>query len=496
MSKTRTILLAGFKHETNTFSALQTGLDAYRACALYLDDDVPAKLRATKTEMAAFLDFCEQQNWRTVHPVYADATTSGKVSRTAFEFVSGKILSALKTGGPFDAILLALHGAMVCEHTDDGEGELLAAIRDLVGDTVPIAVTLDLHANVTDRMADLSDALVIYRTYPHIDQYEVATQTAELIRCTLAGEIKPTNTVVRGAMLDGADHGRTTSPGPMSEVLASAYKLLSRPGVLATGIAAGFPWADSLDTGPSVVIVGDGSDPKYRTMADGLIAEIWAKRDRTTLVTVDVATAMVMVKKMASADGPIVLADFADNPGGGGYGDATRLLKGMLDADLQDAAFATIYDPRAVQTCIDNGLGARVVVDLGGKIDPRYGESISVSGTVITVTDGSFTLDGPMISGTCINMGPTVVLRVGGLDIVITSGRFQASDHMFFRHARIEPTAKQVLAVKSAHQFRATFGPIASQIIVVDDGGGLTSQNYKDLPYCNIRRPVYPLDFD
>ena len=493
---TKTILLAGFKHETNTFSALPTGLDAYRARALYLDDEIPARLRGTKTEMAAFLDFCDRQGWRARHPVYADATPSGKVSKTAFEFVGGKILTALQAGGPVDGILLALHGAMVCEHTDDGEGELLAAIRAVVGDAVPVAVSLDLHANVTDRMADLADVLVLYRTYPHIDQYETASRAAELLRRAIAGEIKPKNTVVRGAMIDGADHGRTTSPGPMCEVLASADKLLSRPGVLAAGVAAGFPWVDILDTGPSAVIVGDCADPKYRAMADGLIAEIWEKRRRTTVETVDVETAMAMVKQAAPTDRPIVLADFADNPGGGGYGDATRLLKGMLDAGLQDAAFATIYDPRAVQTCVDNGLGARVVVDLGGKIDPRYGDPISLTGTVSAVTDGTFTLDGPMMAGTRIDMGPTAVLRVGGLDIVITSGRFQAYDRMFFRHARIEPTAKQVLAVKSAHHFRAAFGPIASQIIVVDSGGGLTSRNYKELSYRKVRRPVYPLDFE
>ncbi len=492
---TKTVLVAGFMHETNTFSKLPTGLDAYRARDLYLDDEVVARLRGTKTEIAGFLDFCEKHNWRVRHPVYANATPSGKVSKTAFDFISGKILTALETGGPFDAILLALHGAMVCEHTDDGEGELLAAIRGVVGDAVPIGVTLDLHANISDRMAALSDVIVIYRTYPHIDQYEVATQAAELIRRTIAGEIKPRNTVVRGAMIDGADHGRTTSPGPMSEVLASADKLSSQPGVLAVGVAAGFPWVDILDTGPAAVVVGDGADVKYRAMADGLIAEIWDKRQRTTVDTVDNETAMAMVKQAAPADHPIVLADFADNPGGGGYGDATGLLKGMLDAGLQDAAFATIYDPRSVQTCIDNGLGARVVVELGGKVDPGYGAPLSLSGTVSAVTDGTFVLDGPMMAGSRIDMGPTVVLRVDGVDIVITSGRFQAYDLKFFRHARIEPTAKKILAVKSAHHFRAAYGPIASTIIIVDGGGGLTSRNYKELPYRKVRRPVYPLDF-
>jgi microcystin degradation protein MlrC len=492
----KNVLIAGFMHETNTFSKLPTDLAAYRARSLYRGGEVPANMRGTKTEIAAFLDAGARYGWRVTHPLFANATPSGRVTRAAFEALSGEILAAVDAEGPFDAILLSLHGAMVVAHADDGEGLLLQLIRDRVGGRVPIAVTLDLHANVTDRMAELADVMISYRTYPHVDQYEIASRAAELIHRTLAGEIRPATVVARGAMLDGADHGRTTAPGPMTEVLAEADALLGEPGVLATSINAGFPWADIHETGPSAVIVGDGDDPRYRGMAEGLIARIWAERHRSTVETLGIAPALQRLGEAATPGKPVVLADFADNPGGGGYGDATGLLGAMIAAGLENAAFATIYDPAAAARCSEAGVGASVGLALGGKVDPRYGGPLQVTGRVANLTDGRFVFEGPMMQGTKCDMGPTAVLRVGGIDIVVASARYQAFDRRFFTHAGIEPTQKAVLAVKSAHHFRAAFGPIAGAIIAVDAGDGLTSRNYKELPFRKVRRPVYPLDLD
>ena len=492
------VLVAGFKHETNTFCRLPADMAAYRSRALYLDGDVARNLAHTKTEIAAFLDFCKKEGWQARHPIHANATPSGPVTREMFEFVRDRILASIATDGPFDAALLCLHGAMVCEHTEDGEGELLTDIRAALGPDAPIAATLDLHANVTDRMAEQADILIPYRTYPHIDQYEVATRAADLVKRTLAGRIKPVVTVRRGKMLDGADHGRTTVPGPMTEVLASADKLLHEPGVLATGICAGFPWADIHDAGPTALIVGDAATanpgPAHGALADKLIEEIWAKRHVTTVQTVDVATAIQRVKEIKPSNKPVVLADFADNPGGGGYGDATRLLKGMIEARLENAAFATIYDPVSAATCRDTGIGAVVHLQLGGRSDPSLSEPLQVRGTVKAVTDGRFRMEGPMTAGLKVDMGTTAVVSIEGIDVVVTSGRFQVYDRMFFGHARINPLLKSVVAVKSAHHFRAAFQPIAAEVILVDGGGGLTSRNYKDLPYHRVRRPVYPLD--
>jgi len=489
------VLIAGFMHETNTFSGLPTSLDSFRARDLRYGDEVKKVFRGTKTEIAAFLDSADNYEWQAVTPVFANATPSGKVEEEAFRHIADTIIASLRDEGPFDALLLALHGAMACSHVDDGEGALLEEIRAVIGREVPIAVTLDLHANVTDRMAERADIIVVYRTYPHVDQYEIGREATDLVHRTLNGEIKPATTVARGDMLDGADHGRTTRPGPMTEILARAGRLRDEPGVLSASVAAGFPWADIQETGPSAVIVTDGPNPRAPEWADDLIDAIWESRRRSTIDTIDVDTAMARAKAPGTGNGPLVLADFADNPGGGGYGDATGLLRGMIDAGLENAAFATVYDPVTVQTCIDQGLGAHVVAAVGGRIDPRFGEPVPVTGHVVAVTDGKFRLKGPMMAGFPIDMGPTVVLRVGGIDIIITSGRFQVYDLMVFEHARVDPAAKSVIAVKSAHHFRAAYEPIASDVVLVD-AGGLTSRNYRDLPYENVRRPVYPLDLD
>ncbi len=490
------ILVAGFKHETNTFSALPTDLEAYRARELYEGTEIRQRLGATRSEAAAFLDACDRHGWQAVCPVYADATPSGRVTREAFEHVSGLILGCLEHHGPFDGLLLALHGAMVAEHQDDGEGALLARVRERVGGALPLAVTLDLHANVTDAMARLADIIVSYRTYPHVDQYEVATEAADLLAQTLSGGIRPRCTVARGALLDGADHGRTTAPGPMSEVLELAAGLRGEPGVLSTSINAGFPWADMHDTGPSAVIVHDGDDRdrRFADMAEGLMETIWASRHRSTVETLTSREALARLDARAGA--PAVLADFADNPGGGGYGDATRLLGALCGAGLVDAAFATIYDPQAARACHAAGLGAELSLQLGGKVDPRYGQPLAVTGTVAALGDGRFDLEGPMMAGTPVHMGPSAALRVGGVSIVLASRRYQVYDRMFFRHLGIEPGGQRVLGVKSAHHFRAAFGPLASEILVVDDGGGLTSRNFKELHYERVRRPVFPLDLD
>lgn len=490
------ILVAGFKHETNTFSILPTGLPAFRARALYQDDEVRKMLRGTRTEIAAFLSACDRYGWSAVCPVFAEATPSGKVEREAFDFVTGRILEALVDSGPFDAILLSLHGAMVCEHGDDGEGMLLEAIRDEAGRSIPIAATLDLHANVTDRMADLADILVSYRTYPHVDMYETGVAAARLIQRTLEGEIAPRTFVARGAMLDGADHGRSTSPGPMTELLDIADGFGSEPGVLAVGINGGFPWADIFDAGPSAVVVGDGGNPRYRDIAGTLVEEIWQRRHRTILATLSAEQAMDAVAGAGLVDKPIVIADFTDNPGGGGYGDSTNLLSAMLQAGLQNAAFAGICDPASAQSCAQAGPGGVVDLELGGKIDARFGAPLTTSAVVVSVTDGRFTIDGPMFAGVTVDLGVTAHIKVGGIDVVVTSQRLQAFDLQYFRQVGIDPVGKTVLAVKSAHHFRAAFEPIASRVIVVDTGMGLTSRNYREFSYKHVRRPVYPLDLD
>jgi microcystin degradation protein MlrC len=489
----RKVLIAGFKHETNTFSRLPTTIADYESRAAHRSAAIATAYSGTNTEVAAFLDGCKRYGWEPILTVVADATPSGKLTRDCYEAFAGEIVEAARRETP-DAVLLNLHGAMVAEHQDDGEGELIARVRTALGKGAVIGVTLDLHANVTQRMAEEADILVSYRTYPHIDTYTIAVECVDLVARTLAGEIRPVTVVCRGAEIVGLDGGRTTSPGPMTEGLAMAAKLRAEPGILSVSLNAGFFKADIAEVGPSVVIVGEGDRTALAVRARPLLAHIEATRHISTVRYATVADAIAIARAKGKPGAPVVLADYADNPGGGGYSDSTGLLRGVLAAGIESAAISPIFDPAAAAACHKAGLGAMLTLAVGGKIDPELAPPAHVTGTVTHLSDGRFTITGPMMTGMQVDMGPTATLKVGGVEIVIGSKRFQNYDLGYFRIGGIEPKDRAVLIVKSMQHFRAAYAPIASDIVVVDEGDGITSSDIKRLKFDKVARPVYPLD--
>ena len=491
---TTRVLIAGFKHETNTFCKLPTDLASYRARSLYYGEEMRSALSGTNTEIAGFLDACERHDWEAVLAVAADATPAGKVTRAAFEEISGHILKVIDEAGVPGAILLQLHGAMVTEDHEDGESALLSLIRGKVGRDVPIGVTHDLHANVTDLTGELADILVSYRTYPHVDQYDTATRCADLIARVLAGEIDPKITIARGPQLDGVDHGRTTAPGPMLSILAMADRLAQEHGLLAVSINAGFPWADISYAGPTAIVVAERDNSGAAIAAQALREEVWRTREEFTVDLITAAKAVSQARETGKPGAPFVIADFADNPGGGGYGDSTGLLRAMIDAELRNAALSSLFDPECVAACQAAGQGAELELHLGGKHEPALGAPIAAQGTVTGLFDGQFKLQGPMSTGVAVNIGPAALFTIGGIDIVLASRRAQNYDRQFFKAFGIEPARKSVLAVKSSQHFRADYAPIASGIAVVDEGGGITSHNFRSLDYKHLRRPIWPLD--
>lgn len=488
------VLIGGFKHETNTFSRLSTGLEAYRGRGLHIGPEIIPAYTDTRTEIAAFLDACKRHHWQPVLSIVGDATPSGPVTRETFDTFAAAMLEAIDKDGPVDAVLLQMHGAMVCEHTPDGEGSLLRLIRQKVGPGVPIGVTLDLHANVTHDMAFLADVIVSYRTYPHVDLSEIATECADLIARTLKGEIHPAVTLAQGSMIDGLDHGRTTTPGPMTEALAMACEMMREPGVHSISVLAGFSKADIPDVGPSALVVGERHDPRYRDMATRLMTHAWDTRHKTSLkpLTAAAAIQIAIVKRKIGA--PVVIADYADNPGGGGYSDSTGILKAMIDANLQDAAISAICDPAAA--CHSAGVGSKLRLAVGGKIDPLFGPTIEKEGIVTAITDGRFRIEGPMQQGVLVDMGPSAVFKIGGVEIVLASKRYQNYCLTFFSSLGIAPQDRAVIVVKSMQHFRAAYQPIADEILIVDEGNGITSNDISKLTFNHVRRPIYPLDLD
>jgi microcystin degradation protein MlrC len=491
----RRILSAEISHETNTFSILPTTLSLYKARRYYRGEEIAAAFWGTRTEMGAHLDAAKKYGWDLVQPIAAAATPGGKTPAGDWAHLSGAVIEACKEG-PFDGVLLSLHGAMVTEDQDDAEGDFLRRLREKLGPDVPIAISLDLHANVSDIMGRLANIVIAYRTYPHIDQYERGMEAADLLQRAMNGEVRPISRVWRAPVLEGLDYGRTQG-GPMSRILAHADRLLQKnPGILAIAISAGFVWADIFDAGPSVTLTADGDPSRFQSVAEELIQDIWETRRETSVPLYSLQEAMTEAQKELTDARPLILADFTDNPGSGGYGDSVRLLEAMIHAGLKNAAFGCIADPEAVQKCLDAGAGREVEVILGAKIDPKtYGPPLKVRGTVESLSDGKFIAQGPMSKGVQVSMGPTAVLRCGGVRVVVTTHNIQVYDLQVFLSQKIDPRACSVVAVKSWHHFRAAFEPISRKVMLAD-GGGLASMNLKRFSYQKIRRPIYPLDME
>lgn len=483
------VLSAQVSHETNTFSVITLGVDDFAARYLYRGADIAANMAGTRTEIGAHLDAAARHGWDLVQPIATHATPAGPARPEAWAELSGAVLDACDDR--IDGVLLALHGAMVTVDRDDAEGDLLARLRDRLGPDVPIAITMDLHANVTDAMARHADIVLAYRTYPHIDQHEIATEAADLLQRAMAGEIRPVSTVARRPMLTGCNNG-VTQTGPMVDFLARAAGMVAAEReVLAVTVCAGFPWADLAATGPSVTVVSDGA-PR-QDLAESLMDDVWARRDERTVALLSLDEAMNRARQ-AVVGQPLVIGDTTDNPGGGGYGDGVALLRAMLDAGLQNAALAAIYDPESAGRAIDGGVGAEVALTLGARVDPAgYGPALDVTGTVESVSDGAFVCEGPMWAGIKVSLGPTAVVRIGGVRVVVASNNLQVTDRNAFLSQGIDPATCAVVAVKSSHHFRAAFQPLAGEVVVCDSGG-LVSPDFARFPYRKVRRPIWPLD--
>jgi microcystin degradation protein MlrC len=480
-------------HETNTFSRVPTDMAMIRRRDYHLDNEIPAAFRGTRSAFGATFEAADKFGWTLVHPVSANPNPSGIVTDAAFEQITATMLDAVDTKGPIDGVLLHLHGAMVSESHEDAEGEFLARLRHRLGPDVPVVVTLDLHANVTQRMADNANALIAYRTYPHIDQHERAWQGAELLERAMQGQIRPRTVIARRPMIYGLDHGRTER-GPMAELIARGEALESSGEALVVSICAGFSRANIRDVGPSVTVTVDGDSERAQSIAEEFMDYAWEMRDFTTVKLLPIAEAVALARQSKTGDKPLVVADYTDNPGGGGYGDATAFLRGLVEAGVESVAFHAIYDPEAVQDGMRAGVGAKTTLTLGGKTDPSLGGGpLSLSGEVVCLTNGRFIAYGPMGGGVERNYGPSMVFRVGGIDIIVITNNGQAVDLGQFTSLGIDPTRYRTVAVKSMQHFRAAFEPIAREVILVDTRA-LCSEIYTPELFTRVRRPIWPLD--
>ncbi len=489
---THNVLLAEIMHETNTFNRIATVRADFETRYWHEGIDTARALEGTNTEIAGFMEAAIEHDWALTVPLAASASPSGPMAGDDWATVKRLILGPLRAGKRFDAIALVLHGSMVTETTLDAEGELLGEIRALAGADTLIAATLDMHANVSPAMVTSADLMMAYRTYPHVDQRERALHMARLMQEVLVGAPRPKLVMARLPMMDAANHGQTAAGQPMPGLLNLAADVERRDGIVCASIQIGFPWSDVPDIGPSVIVTAT-DESSGRVAADELMQAVWHSRHHTQLEFATPAEAMALAGAGKSGDKPLVLADFADNPAGGAYGDSPNLLRALIAAEIENAAFATICDPLCVECAGSAGVGAIIRLSLGGKGAPELTPPLDMKARVINLTDGEFICSGPMWQGVRFSMGPTAVVRTGGIDVIISSVPTAVMDLNVFRSVGIDPEKLTTIGLKSRNHFKAAYAPIARETMLVD-AGGIASMRLQELIYRNIPRPIWPLE--
>ena len=488
----RRVLLAEIMHETNTFNRIATTKADFETRYWHEGLEAALVLKDTNTEIGGFIEAAGAHGWELTVPLAASASPSGPMAAADWARVKELITAPLRAGEAFDAIILVLHGSMVTQTSLDAEGELLGEVRRLAGPDVLLAATLDMHANVSPEMVAAADLMMCYRTYPHVDQRERALHMARLVQDVFDGAPRPKLVHARIPMMDAANHGQTATGQPMPALLRLAEQIERRDGIVCASLQIGFPWSDVPDIGPNVVVTAT-DEAAGRAAADELMQALWDSRHDTQLEFARPEEAMTLALQGRAGDRPLVLADFADNPAGGAYGDSPNLLRAMLEAGLENAGFATISDPDSVRACQRAGEGAQVRLSLGGKGAPELTPPLDIKAEVVRLGDGQYVCAGPMWQGVRFSMGPVAVIRSGGVDIIISSVPTAVMDLNVFRSVGIDPERLTTIGLKSRNHFKAAYGPIARDTLLVD-AGGIASMRLRELSYSRIPRPIWPLD--
>jgi microcystin degradation protein MlrC len=462
------IAVGGFQHETNTFAPSKADYAAFEHGGgwppLTFGADIAPRLTGANIPAAGALGALHSLGHRSAGLVWGAASPSAHVTRDAYERIAAEMLSRLAALGPIDGVYLDLHGAMVTEHLDDGEGELLARVRRVVGPRVPLVASLDLHANVTRAMIEHCDGLVAYRTYPHVDMAETGKRAAQLLDVMLQAGRPPTKSHRVLDFLTGLP-SQCTLMEPAKRLYAMLERLEREHGSVLS-FTPGFPMADFPECG--MAVIGYADDVARVQVATAALANAIADAEgEFAMELFEPQAAVTRAMQRGEPGAPVVLADTQDNPGAGGNGDTTGLLAALLARRAQGAVVGLLIDPASAAKAHAIGIGRKAAFSLGeisgvpGHI-PLEGEFC-----IVQLGDGRFTCTGPMFHGFRMDLGPMAVLEQGGVRVVLASKKCQAADQEMFRHVGIEPRQQRILALKSSVHFRADFEPIAREVLVV-----------------------------
>jgi microcystin degradation protein MlrC len=482
------IAVGGFLHETNTFAPTQATYDAFVHGGgfprMELGDSVLKNVRRINVGLAGFIEQAETEGWNLVPTIFAAATPSAHVTEDAFERIAKAMIDGLASAGPLDAVYLDLHGAMVAEHLDDGEGEILARVRKVIGNDIPLVASLDLHANVTPEMVAHADALIAYRTYPHVDMADTGRACARHLGLLLQTKQRLAKAFRQSPFLIPISW-QCTNDEPAKSIYQK-LAALQNEAVPTLSFAFGFPAADFVHCGPSIFAYGrtqadadaaaDAIAALIESHEDDFDGKIWSPDE-------GVRHAMELAK---TATRPIVIADTQDNPGAGGDSDTTGMLRALVRNNAERAATGVIYDPESARAAHAAGEGATVTLSLGGKSGIPGDAPFKETFVVEKLSDGNFLAPGPFYGGRMMKMGPSACLRIADVRVVVASHKTQLADQAMYRYVGIEPTRQKILVNKSSVHFRADFEPIAEKLLICAAPGAMPA-NTADLPWTRLR---------
>jgi len=469
--------------ETNTFSPLPTGLASFRDRGYFPAGTYPDHMLFYAGPVWAARQRAKERGWFLSEGMVASAQPAGATTRAAYEELREEMLTDLKQAMPVDLVVLGLHGAMVAHGYPDCEGDILARVRAIVGPRAVIGAELDPHCHLSDAMIANSDLMICFKEYPHTDVAERAFELVDLCAAQVEGKINPVASMVDCEMIVTMH----TTRQPVRGFVDRIQKLEGKDGVLSISVAHGFAWGDTPDMGTKVLVYSDADKSAGDQLAHKLADELIGMREQLQAHYPDIDTALDQA--LSVAQGPVVMADSADNPGGGAAGDSTFILRRILDRGIVPVALGPLWDPVAVRIAFDAGVGAILPMRVGGKTGPMSGDPVDAVWEVIALVRN---MQMSSLSGGAIGLGDCACIRTSGVSVVLTSLRNQALGTDLFTQIGCVLEDQRVVVVKSSQHFYAAFGPLASAVIYVS-APGTVPIDLSNLEYKNVRYPKWPL---
>lgn len=476
------IFIACLATESNSFSPLPTGWSGYEEVGIRYGDATQGAPIAFAIALDEWRRMAEARGYEVIESVSAMAQPAGPTVQPVYDALSGRICEDLRAAGQVDIVLLAMHGAMIAEGTIDCEGDLLSRVRAIAGDRTIIGGEFDPHAHLTDAMMEAGDLLVFYKEYPHTDIAERARHLCDLAMDAAEGRISPVMRTHDCRMI-GLFH---TPEGPMREIVDRQLEMEGKDGVLSSSLVHGFPWGDSPDVGTKMLAICDGNADQAQTLATSMGNEIWELREHFRIGYPGIEEVLDSLGDFSG--GPYVLADVADNAGGGSPADSTFILEEILKRGIKGVVSAIYWDPVATQIAVDAGEGATLPLRIGGKVGPSSGPPLDLVVTVKAIGKGLH----QHLGDASMPIETLVWLDHDGVDIIISDTRTQVLDPAPFVALGIDLSDKKLLIVKSTQHFYDRWAPLGTEVHYVSTPGAMPFDVHQ-IPYTRLSRKLWPL---